>query len=276
MLEYLLRQSILSLVKLLVFATILFFLIQILMPGDYVDQLSTSLPAAERRDLRESLGLDLPLGQRYLHWINDLFRLDLGTSLTGQPVAEILRAAIPPTLFVFFTGTALAFLIGLWLGTGTGWAGPGWLSRLAALGGITLFTSFPPWLAWLVVYAFARSRASVTVAGAGGLDGVSYQGLDPGLWAAAGMTPATVIARMLLTLLASGLILLVTTRLLQRLAGWRIPGPILVALAAGGAVGLWSLLDMQPLAFDLVGASWLAIVAYSLLSFGETMLIMQS
>jgi peptide/nickel transport system permease protein len=50
----------------------------------------------------------------------------------------------------------------------------------------------------------------------------------------------------------------------------------LVLLIVAGTVGLWYLLDLQALAFDLVGAAWLAVITYTLLSFGETMLIMQT
>jgi peptide/nickel transport system permease protein len=276
MLEYLFRQGVLSLVKLLVFATIIFVLIQILVPGDFVDQSSLLTSAAERREMRQALGLDLPLGQRYWKWINDLFRLDLGRSFTGQPITGILKDAIPPTLLVFVTGTGLAFLLGLWLGSRTGWAGPGWLSRLTTLGGIGLFTAFPPWLAWLVAYAFTRGRSFFLVGQAGSLRGADFAGMDSGLWASAQMSPAAVTYRMVLTLLAAVLGFLVANRLLQRLVQRRIPGPIGVLLIAGGTVGLWYLLDIQALAFDLVGMSWLAIITYTLLSFGETMLVMQA
>jgi peptide/nickel transport system permease protein len=275
MLEYLFRQGVLSLIKLLVFATIMFFLIQIIMPGDYVDQFSLFMSTTEREEMREDLGLNLPLGERYLQWMNDLFRLDLGTSFTGQPINDILKETIPATLLVFLTGTALAFLIGLWLGTRTGWSGNNWLSRLTTLGGITLFTSFPPWLAWLVAYAFTRGRDFVVMGEVGGLRGVSFRGLDSALWSAVDLRPSQIVVQMLLTLLASTVLFLVMNRVLQRLARRRIPGFLIILLIFGGTVGLWYLLGMQALAFNLVDISWLAILTYTLLSFGETMLIMQ-
>jgi peptide/nickel transport system permease protein len=275
MLEYLLHQGVLSLVKLLVFATIVFILIQIVMPGGS-DQFPQSMSEAQQAGMRQELGLDLPIGQRYLAWMNDLFRLDLGTSFTGQPVAEILKETIPATLLVFLTGTALAFLIGLWLGTRTGWSGASGWSRLATLGGITLFTSFPPWLAWLVAYAFTRGRGFVLIGEPGGLGGDAYRGLEPLVWSGAGLQPGQVAWRMLLTLLASALVLLAANRLLQRLGRRPIPGLALVLLIVAGTVGLWYLLDLQAMAFDLVGIAWLAVITYTLLSFGETMLIMQT
>jgi ABC-type dipeptide/oligopeptide/nickel transport system permease component len=276
MLEVLFRQGVLSLVKLLVFATIIFALTQFLVPGDWIEQSSALTSAAQRHAARDSLGLDLSLGQRYWQWINDLFRLDLGRSFTGRPVADLLAGAVAPTLLVFGAGTALALSIGLWLGVRTGWAGAGWPSQLATLAGLGLFTAFPPWLAWLVAYAFARGRGFALVGEAGGLRGVSYQGLRPELWAAAGMDPSTVLVRMLLTALAAAVCFLLANGLLQRWAGRRLPGPILLLLTGGGAVGLWYLLGMEALAFDLVRMSWLAILTCTLLSFGEAMVLMQA
>ena len=276
MLRYLLRQSVLSLVKLLIFATIMFFLVQIIIPGDFVDQFSLFLSADERDEMREDLGLNLPIWQRYLDWMNDLLHLDLGRSFTGEPIADILRETIPPTLLVFATGTALAFVIGLWLGTRTGWSGSGWLSRLTTLGGITLFTSFPPWLAWLMAYAFTRGREFVVMGEVGGLRGISYRGLDVDVWSATELRPSTITYHMFLTLLASALFFLLLNALLQRLTRRSIPGVFLLLLIGGATVAWWYLLGIQPQAFNLVEVSWLAVLTYTLLSFGETMLIMQS
>lgn len=276
MLEYLFRQGVLSLIKLLVFATIMFFLIQVIMPGDYVDQFSLFMSSMEREEMREELGLNLPVWERYVRWMNDLFRLDLGTSFTGQPISDILKDTIPATLLVFLTGTALAFLIGLWLGTRTGWSGANWLSRLTTLGGITLFTSFPPWLAWLVAYAITRGRDFVVMGEVGGLRGVSFSGLHSALWTEVDASPSQIALRMVSTLLVSAILFVVINRLLQRLARRSIPGFLMILLIGGGTVGLWYLLDIEALAFNLVQISWLATITYTLLSFGETMLIMQA
>ena len=62
MTRYLIRQSLLSLVTLFIFATLMFFFIQLLMPGDWVDQFSLFLDTSAREELRVQLGLDLPIG----------------------------------------------------------------------------------------------------------------------------------------------------------------------------------------------------------------------
>ncbi|MGD8791628.1 MAG: ABC transporter permease [Anaerolineae bacterium] len=276
MTRYLFRQSLLSLIKLLVFATIMFFLIQLIMPGDYVDQFSLFMNNQEREAMREQLGLNLPIGQRYLYWMGRLARFDLGESFTGESINDILGRVVPPTLLVFFVGTALAFMIGMWLGKATAWRGTGLVSRLATLGGITLFTSFPPWLAWLLAYFLTKGRQYVVMGERGGLRAAAFQGLDAQLWAVADLTPAEVTLRMFLTLLASLLLCLMLNVLLRRLIRRGLPGPVFVLLVATGTVGLWYLLGMEHLALDIVQISWLAILTYTLLSFGETMLIMQS
>lgn len=276
MTRYLLRQALLSLVKLFVFVSLMFFLIQIMIPGDFVDQFSLSLDASQREELRVQLGLDLPIWQRYTNWLVRVATLDFGESFFGGDVTELLGTVIPPTLLVFFTGTVLAFMIGMWLGKRTAWRGTGCASRLATLGGITLFTSFPPFLAFLLAFFFTRGRSFYIMGEVGGLRGVNYNGLDHEVWRVVDIDPSVVVSRMVLILLLSTVFFLLLNALLSRLTGRRIPSVLVLALVAGTSVGIWFILDMQTMAFDILKLSWLAIMTYTLLSFGETMLIMQS
>ncbi|MFC2029359.1 ABC transporter permease [Chloroflexota bacterium] len=276
MARYLIRQTLLSLIKLLVFLTFMFFFIQVMMPGDFVDQFSLLMDASQREELRVQLGLDLPILQRYVHWMGQLIHLDLGQSLTGQPIVEMLKQVIPPTLLVFLTGTILAFLTGLWLGKTTAWRHSSWLSRLTTLGGITLYTSFPPWLAWLVIYLLAGGVGFEIMGEVGGLRGVSFQGLSNEIWRATEIHPSVIAFRMVLTGLAVTVVFLFISALVKRFTGFRIPGLLLLLLVAAGTVGLWYLLKMDVLAFDIAQLAWQPILIYLLLSFGETMIIMQS
>jgi peptide/nickel transport system permease protein len=276
MTRYLVRQALLSLVKLFVFITLMFFFIQIMIPGDFVDQFSLSLSVDEREELRIQLGLDLPIGQRYLKWLRSIVTLDFGTTFYGEPLDELAKRVIPPTLLVFVTGTIIAFMIGMWLGKRTAWRGSGVLSRLTTLGGITLYTSFPPFLAFVLSYLLTRGRRFVIMGERGGLGGTRYRGLAPEVWRLTELDPPTVVFRMFLTLVIMGIVILLLSYLLRRFTGRGIPPLLMLLLIAAAAVGSWYLLGMAPLAFDLLKLSWLAIVTYTLLSFGETMLIMQS
>lgn len=276
MARYLVRQTLLSLFKLFVFITFMFFFIQIMMPGDFVDQFSMFLDGSQREALRVRLGLDLPIWLRYLNWLNQLIHLDLGESLTGQPILEMLKHVVPPTLLVFLTGTTLAFLTGLWLGKATAWRQSSWLSRLTTLGGITLYTSFPPWLAWLVIYLLAGGVGFEIMGEVGGLRGVSFQGLTNDIWWATEIHPSVIAFRMVLTGLTVAVLFLFISALIKRFTGHRIPGLLLLLLIVAGTVGFWYLLRMDVLAFDIAKLAWQPILIYLLLSFGETMIIMQS
>lgn len=189
MTKYILRQVIWSLIKLFLFISFMFFFIQVMMPGDFVDQFSISCDAACRGEMRIQLGLDLPIGERYLHWLGQIVTLNLGKSLGGGNIVDIMKTVVPPTLLVFVTGTMISFLIGMWLGKVTTWGHWGWTSRMVTLGGLTLFTSFPPWLAWLVTYALGRGAGYVVMGERGGLGAVTFYGLDRELWQTMGLCP---------------------------------------------------------------------------------------
>ncbi|MGD2205215.1 MAG: ABC transporter permease [Anaerolineae bacterium] len=277
MTRYLIRQGLLSLVKLFVFVTIMFFFIQIMMPGDFVDQFSISCDKECRDGLRAQLGLDLPIGKRYLNWLRQVATWDLGRSFSGQPIMDTFKEVVPATLSVFVTGTILAFVIGLSLGKFTAWRGTGFVSRVTTLAGITLFTSFPPWLAWLVSHFFTQGRSFAVMGEVGGLRRVSLERvISRDLWIDVEISPSTILFRMILTMAVSALIVWIMSILLRRLTRRRIPGILILLLIAASTVGSWYALQMETLAIDIVRVSWIAIVTYTLLSFGETMIIMQS
>ena len=276
MARYLIRQAVLSLVKLFLFATMMFLFIQLLIPGDWVDQFSLFLSGEQEEALRAELGLNLPIWERYLDWLRKLITLDLGNSFTGERIADVLNAVIPPTLFVFVIGTVLAFLIGMWLGKRTAWRGSGFLSSVTTLGGITLFTSFPPWLAFLMTYLLAGGRNFVVMGERGGLRTVGFRALNVDLWREVEASPSAILFQMFLTLVAVTVIMLIISHLFTRSTRRRIPGLVVLLLVVAGTAGTWVLLGIADLALDILKQAWLPILTYTLLSFGETMLIMQS
>jgi peptide/nickel transport system permease protein len=162
------------------------------------------------------------------------------------------------------------------LGKRTAWQGSSFLSSLTTLGGITLFTSFPPWLAYLLAYFLAGGRDFVVMGERGGLRSATFRYLDRELWMDIEVSPSVIVLQMFLTLVAVTAILLILNYLLDRAVGRRAPALIVLLLIAAGTIGSWYLLGIEPLALDILRLSWLPILTYTLLSFGETMLIMQS
>jgi len=274
--RYLLRQTLLSILKLFIFISFMFFFIQVMMPGDYVDQFSLVCDAECRDDLRQQLGLDLPIWRRYLQWLHQIATLDLGNSLSGQPIIEIMKQVIPATLLVFFSGTIAAFIIGLWLGKRTAWRGSALLSRVATLGSLTLYTSFPPWLTWLFAYLFARGAGFVVMGEIGGLGQLTFIGLDRLVWEQVEVNPSVIAMRMVLTLAVCAILFFFVKSLIDELLRRSSPGILFIFLIVVCTVGSWYLLGFYAQAMDIMRLAWIPLCTYILLTFGETMLIMQS
>ena len=99
--RYLAGRILAGLLTLVVFATILFFLTDLLMPGDFVTRFTLQLSDAQLAELRSYLGLDRPLLERYIEYMQGLATGDLGLSYWGVSVSSLLWALLPWTLLVF-------------------------------------------------------------------------------------------------------------------------------------------------------------------------------
>jgi peptide/nickel transport system permease protein len=98
--------------------SVLVFLLIHLVPGDPVEvMLGEAAQSADREALRQALGLDQPLVNQFLHYVQGLLALDLGHSLhSKRPVAELLLERLPATLELALAGLLVALAIALPLG----------------------------------------------------------------------------------------------------------------------------------------------------------------
>ncbi|MEX2161810.1 MAG: ABC transporter permease [Anaerolineales bacterium] len=154
MFAFLIRKFTSSLLTLFILTTIVFFVVQVLMPGDFVSQF-LGMPVEEKELLRQELGLDLPIWEQYLRWLSGLFT-GRSHSFFGGSVTDAIASALPPTLLVFVMGGGAAILLGYWLGKQIGWRSPRWISEGTALFVIGLYAFFPPALAFLLQYFLGR------------------------------------------------------------------------------------------------------------------------
>lgn len=145
-----------ALVTLLFVLVFNFFLFRVM--GDPTTQLAR-LPRATPQEiakLRAAYGLDKPLLGQFVVYMKDTVQLKLGISQqTRQPVADMIREALPWTLLLVGTGTVLATLIGTWLGIV---AGTRRGSRTdGGLLSFSLFTYAAPeyWLGIILILVFA-------------------------------------------------------------------------------------------------------------------------
>jgi peptide/nickel transport system permease protein len=155
----------------LVAVSALVFFSMALFPGDIAQQMLGQAGTPEAvANIRLHLGLDRPIGERYLSWVSGVIHGDFGRSLaSGRPIAEIAKGRLMNTLFL--AGFAAVVSIPLSVGLGILAA---LYRRRAVDTAINLFTltaiSVPEFLiAYLLIYIFtvkAGWAPSLAVVGA--------------------------------------------------------------------------------------------------------------
>jgi glutathione transport system permease protein len=117
MLSYIARRLLGMIPTLLIVVVIVFLFVHIL-PGDPARLVAGSDADEETINLiRKDLGLDLPLPQQFLRYVEDLSQGNLGNSLrTKRPVAQEISDRFMPTLWLTATSMAWSVLFGMGIG----------------------------------------------------------------------------------------------------------------------------------------------------------------
>jgi peptide/nickel transport system permease protein len=142
----------------LVVATVTFIALQVI-PGDIAQiMLGTDARPEDVVRLRREFGLDRPVIVRYLEWIVNLVRGDLGTSISyREPVARLIAQRLPVTISVAFAAMVVALAVALPLGIVA--ARRAWSPvDLAVLAGSQLGLAVPTfWLGILLLLGLAAA-----------------------------------------------------------------------------------------------------------------------
>lgn len=160
-LRRLINWFVMSVVLFFVISALIFVLVS-LTPGDAARAIVGPTASAERyQQVREALGLDLPLWAQYGRWLGGLFHGDLGRSVvSGVPVMQVLADRLEPTLALMVSTFIAASVLGIVLGV-IGAARPGVVGKAADVGsvigsavpsfwiGLVLATVFAVQLRWL-------------------------------------------------------------------------------------------------------------------------------
>lgn len=111
-------KRVLLLLATLLLVTILAFVAFSIIPGDPTSSmLGVEATPEQIAALRAKLGLDLPIWQRYLHWLGGLLTGDLGESYNyAMPVAQLLATCVTHTLTLAVLAFVLIVAISLPLG----------------------------------------------------------------------------------------------------------------------------------------------------------------
>ena len=258
--SFLARRAGASIVTLLLFVTVVFFLVEWLIPYE-----SPLLEASS------------PTIGRYWAYMGGLLRGDLGISYTGVPVTDIIMSALPTTLLIFATGGILAYLLGSWLGRVGEWRWGRIRGGLLTMVGLGFYTIFPPLLIFLLIHfgrkplAAARSAIGIPIDSLQVFFGLPYTEADLVTFGGVSLLVALLVA--------------VTLRGFGRRRGWRLLPALALPAALGGLVLAISRMGIGQQALDVfffrssreaeigAGSPVLAVVAFALVAFGEILFV---
>ncbi|MEX1279349.1 MAG: ABC transporter permease [Acidimicrobiia bacterium] len=277
MARFLGRRLLSSLLTLVIFSAVVFFLASALMPGDFT---TNFLPgnAEFREQLGERLGLDRPIWQQYLIFMGSLLTGDFGTSFSGVPIGPTMAALLPWTLLIFTVAVGTAFVVGLGLGRIAGWSNRRWLRGSIRFAAVTTHSLFPPFLTFFLTWLFIQVFGISSLRFIQGLEVASASEIPialprnlinvPDL----GATPWVLMASFGVMAVAVAGVAWAFRRLARRRL-WT------AASAAVYLAGLWWLWDVVGIRSDAVQIMiWLAlpIIVVAILAFGEIALVIDA
>lgn len=154
--------------------TVAFFLMRAI-PGDPALYMLGDYATADAvAVLRAKLGLDLPILQQYLLFMQHALTGDLGTSVvTGQPAMTEIASSVPWSLALAVSGMGIAIAIGVPLGIVSASRHGSWIDRAVMVGAL-LGISFPVfWIGLVAILGLAHKAGLFPTLGASS---------EPGLW----------------------------------------------------------------------------------------------
>jgi peptide/nickel transport system permease protein len=280
---YLVRRIGQNLLTYFLFLTMVYFLIDA-QPGDFGSTYTADprLTAEQRATLKARLGLDKPVGERYLIWLKNFAQGDLGIAFSEypRPVLEIIAERAPRTLTLFMTATMVAFYLGFITGKIMAWRRGGFSEYVGTVAGVLLYTVFTPWFGLMMILIFAYYLGLFPIG----------KFIDPLIWRGAPQGLAnTIFLRVIGTMGLAGIALFILNLVVRKLdpfrrrsVAWIGSATILLAL-----VGYWWLarvavvedngatefLAIWRYALDILHHLILPIFTLALINFAGTMLL---
>jgi peptide/nickel transport system permease protein len=170
MIAYIVHRFLLA-ILIIFLVSILVFLLVRLLPGDPMLMVVSrsalgSMTEGQLEQARHEYGLDKPLVQQYGDWMNGVLHGEFGKSMYYHvPVAELMKARIPVTLYLGILSLVISNVVGILLGMTSalrrGRAIDTLVTILANIGiTIPIF-----WLAIMLIYVFALKLSWLPVMG---------------------------------------------------------------------------------------------------------------
>jgi len=133
-----------------------FFLFRVL-PGDPAKSLGRGrlVTQAQVDAFNKTYGLEQPLPQQFVTFLNNTIHGDLGISLQYRiPVTRLIEDRLWPTILLVGTSTILATIIGVYLGIRGAWNRGGRFDNISTGVSLTLYSMPEWWLGLLMIATF--------------------------------------------------------------------------------------------------------------------------
>ena len=172
---YILKRMVSLLLTLIAASLVIFFVIEVV-PGDPASFMMGFEASPEAVDaLREQLGLNAPLWERYVHWIFGILQGDFGISYTYKvPISDLVTDRIWISLPLAFYALALSIIIAFPVGVLAA-AKRNSAADVGIMGATQLGIAVPNfWFAMILVLFFAIQNHWFSAGG--------FPGWDAGFW----------------------------------------------------------------------------------------------
>ena len=170
--RYVIRRSAYAVLVLLL-ASIVTFLSLRVTPGDVVASIvnPATTPPEVVEQIKEQLGLNLPMWQQYWNYLTGTFTGDLGVSLvTKLPVTTVIANSASYTVLLALAAFVVAFGAGVPIGVAAALNRGGWFDRVS-LAVASFFLAIPNFvLALVAVLIFGLQLKWLPVSGSGSLN----------------------------------------------------------------------------------------------------------
>ncbi len=162
-------RRLLGLIPLLLGVLLLVFILQHIAPGDPARLILGARASEEQvQELRDELGLNDPIFEQYVRYVGRVLQGDLGRSLrTKQPVTEIIKEKLPPTLWLLVAGTLFSLTISVPLAILVAAKPDGWLDHLTRTASLFGLTMPPFWVGIMLLLFIALPTGWFPIAGFG-------------------------------------------------------------------------------------------------------------
>ena len=191
-------KRLLATIPVILVVAVIIFLLLFLTPGDPAIVLAGDHATVDDiARIRTQLGLDQPIYLRFLIWLGQLGRGDLGMSIFSSiPVSQLILQRAEPTVSLALATLTIAIPTAIFLGVVGAWKAGKWLDRAVMLFAVVGFSTPIFVLGYCLIYLFAIELDLVPVQGFASIG----QGVGP--FVRSMILPAVTLAVIYVALLA--------------------------------------------------------------------------